>query len=557
MKSKKEINLLVTLILISVLPLLACGVMLCVIFMSKLSDNLEDGVYNQLKVAAEGLDRYYAREFNEHGEVPYEHDFVDNLLDQGVEQTLFLGDTRYITSIKDRTTKKRNEETKADANIYEHVMQGKDYHADGVIIGGNKYYVYYTPVKDNSGTIIGMAFAGKLEQSVKHQIVGGTTVLLTFTVIMTLIIAAIVIILALKIGKPIASISNSTNILAQGHICCEIKAKSKIREIRVLIDAATTLQKSLKDIISNVNNNLGALDDNMGSVACGVESCNQASNEIVISVDELAQGTLSMSESVAKCNSSMEDISNEITGISELADNANAYAVEVRNVSVEAKNMLNKLIGANEHTIEISRQVVEGIFNASTAAEKIREASNAISNIASQTNLLSLNASIEAARAGEAGRGFAVVATNISELATQSDMSAREIQETIERIIEISDNNVRLATEIKNAIDQEGDVLHHVNQSFDTVNTKISDTADVIFAIDSKAQDLDQQKAVVIDEVNTLYSISQHNAASCQETNASMEEMKASIETIHQQAMETKDVSEGLGSIVSHFKLEA
>ena len=66
MKSKKELNLLVTLILIGVLPLLACGVMLCVISMNKLSENLETGVYNQLKTAAEGLDRYYAREYNEH-----------------------------------------------------------------------------------------------------------------------------------------------------------------------------------------------------------------------------------------------------------------------------------------------------------------------------------------------------------------------------------------------------------------------------------------------------------------------------------------------------------
>ena len=164
-------------------------------------------------------------------------------------------------------------------------------------------------------------------------------------------------------------------------------------------------------------------------------------------------------------------------------------------------------------------------------------------------------ASIEAARAGEAEKGFAIVASSISDLATQSAQSAKEIEETIDKITQISKNNVQLATEIKNAIDQEYKVLDHVNQSFDTVDEKLSLTVKAIFDIDNKAKKLSEQKEEVTHEVSTLSLISQKNAESCDETNASMEEMKATMESIHQQAMETQEISEELEELVGFFKL--
>lgn len=552
---KRGINLLATLILIGVLPLLIAGITLCTVSMKKLSNSLEAGIYNKLKVAAEGLDMYYAWDIIHNGKVAYEHNYVDNLLDQGIEQTLFLDDIRYITSLKDSSTGKRNEGTKADETIYKIVSSGKDYYSDGVVVGDQKYYVYYTPVMDENNNVIGMAFAGELQTMVKSQIRSSTSVLLILTAAMILIMIGLVVAIAMKIRNPMASICNSINDFAEGNIGNELSAKSNIHEIQALIASSKTLQGNLKHIISNIHHNLEILEHNMGNVTSGVNSYNQASKDILLVVDELAQGAVSMSDSVTKCNSSMDDIGDKITDISELTENANENAVAVRMVSKDAKHMLNELIKANSQTISISEEVVNGIFRANEAAEKIRQATNAISDIASQTNLLSLNASIEAARAGEAGKGFAVVASNISDLAAGSAKSAREIQDTIETIINISVNNVKLATEIKNATDQEGLVLNEVNQSFDTVDTKITDTANVIFAIDERVKVLESQKTLVIDEVSTLTSISQQNASSCDETNASMEEMSANMEVIHQQALDTKGVSEELEEVISFFKI--
>lgn len=552
---KRGTNLFATLVLIGILPLLIAGITLCTVSMNRLKSNLENGVYNELKVAAEGLDMYYAWDVIHTGKAAYEHNYVDNLLSQGIEQTLFLNDVSYITSIKDVATEKRNEGVKADPDIYKIVSSGKDYLSDGVVLGGRKYYVYYTPVVDGHENVIGMAFAGEPQSKVQSQIKRSTNVLLLLTIIMLLIMILIIIAIAAKIRKPIAAISNCMDEFAKGHIGDQIEIQSNIHEINILITSAKKLQENLKQIISDINQNVVTMETKMGNVTNSVDTYNQASQDILLIVDSLAQSSATMSQSVNNCTSSLDDVGEKITDISTLAEDANNSAKVVQTVSKEAKHMLHELLHANENTIAISGEVVNGIFRANEAAEKIREATDVISSIASQTNLLALNASIEAARAGDAGKGFSVVASSISDLASQSANSARDIENTIETILQISENNVKLATDIKNATDQEGAVLTQVNDSFDTVNVKVSEASAVILAIDEHIKVLEQQKTTVIDEVNTLMSISQQNASSCDETNASMEEMKANMEVIHQQALDTQDVSAKLNEAVAYFEM--
>lgn len=91
-------------------------------------------------------------------EISYQ--FIDSLKAADIEQTLFIGDERFISSIIDEKGK-RNEGTKAEPEIWEQVKAGNDYKASGVEIQGEKYYVYYSPVYSDDGEILGMAFGRK------------------------------------------------------------------------------------------------------------------------------------------------------------------------------------------------------------------------------------------------------------------------------------------------------------------------------------------------------------------------------------------------------------
>ena len=555
-KKRGGLSFLAVMSMVGLIPLLVLGIALCSVAVNRMSGSLKTSIEDRLQVVAEGLGKYYEWDIANKGEIAYEHDYVDLYKEEGIEQTVFMGDTRFITSIKDSETGKRNEGTKADPEIYKIVSSGKDYHADNVDIAGKKYLVYYMPLKDSSGKVVGMSFAGEPEAKVNAEVQGAVTFLVVVTVVLCLICAAIVILVAIRIKKPIGAIVESTDTLSQGILDEKITAKSPIREIEILIESAQKLQKNLVEIISKVNSNVGDMDNNMNTVAFGVDTCNQASEGIVTAVDELSRGTMDMAESIQQCTVSMQDIGEGITGISSLAESANENADEVTNVSNSAKSELQTLLEANGNTIRVSGNVVSGIGEANDAAVKIRSVAEMITEIATETSLLALNASIEAARAGEAGAGFAVVANSIQSLANQSQESAEEIQKVVENIIAISEKNVNLAQDIQNAVDGEGKVLNNVNKSFDTVNTMVIQTADAINSILEKATDLERAKVTVLDEISNLSAVSEENAASCQETNASMEELRANIETINQQAGDTRDISGELTNVVSYFKME-
>ena len=138
----------------------------------------------------------------------------------------------------------------------------------------------------------------------------------------------------------------------------------------------------------------------------------------------------------------------------------------------------------------------------------------------------------------------------------QSEESTQEIQKVVAEIIDASEQNIILANRIKEAVNNEGVVLSQVSNSFDVVNDKIVQSADAIVEITDKSQRLDMAKGKVLDEINTLSSISEQDAASCEETSASMVEFTSNMDNINQQAMDTRDTSSQLKEAVSYFRVQ-
>ena len=553
-KKGSKLSLMAVLLMVGLIPLLVVSIVLCIVSIVTQTSSMKEETYEKLRVAAVGLEEYYIWDIENAGEAAYEHDYVDGLLNQNIELTLFLGDTRYITSLKNENGE-RNEGTKAAAEIWDAVSKGYEYHAEHVKIGGKEYFVYYVPMIDHAGKVVGMAFAGEAEDRVNSEIRGVALRFILIAILIVILVSVINAIIASRIRAAIGKVVDTMSEVANGNLSINTRQSSPIREIDTLVHAAGRLEENMKNTISEVVNDAGGLDTNMGMISTGVEACNHAAEGIALAVEELAKGTMDMAESVQNTAQNMHDMGEDISEITSLAEDATAASNEVKRESGDAKAQLAKLMSANNETVHISNDVVSGINESAEAVDSIRQAAEMIASIASQTSLLALNASIEAARAGEAGRGFAVVAGEISNLATQSDASTQEIQSIVSEIIKSSEHNITLANRIKTAVDNEGQVLSQVSHSFDIVNQKIDESAEAIQAIADKTVTLDAVKAKVLDEINTLSAISQEDAAGCQETNASVEEFKSNIETINQQAMETQDTSKQLLDSVSYFRI--
>jgi len=417
--------------------------------------------------------------------------------------------------------------------------------------GATKYAAYFVGLNESY-----IAVLTADESDVSKMI----NTLILISIIVAAILIAIFTFLALSIAKlialPLKQIAGFTQKVADGKLNAKLNAKSHILEIKQIIDAAKALRQSLFDITGGINGGMTNLDGDMNTITTSVGSCTEAIGGVTTAIDGIARGAMEMAESIQNTATNMAQVGDEVENIKALAENAKTNADDVIKISGVAKTNLENLLNANNTTVAISADVVEGISDTGRAISEISEAANVITEIASQTNLLSLNASIEAARAGEAGRGFAVVAQEIQKLAEQSNTSASEIQVIIANIVEKSNNNTALVEKIQASINNEGKVLKDVRESFNDVTDCIDVTSEAITAIHDRAINLDRAKDSVLDEISTLSSISEENAASCEETTASIQSVNATMESISSDTKNTLDISNKLKGDISYFDLE-
>ena len=556
MKKKGGLGLLPVLLTLGLAPLIVSALIIGILSAKELSANMEEDVFNELRVAAEGLRQYYEYDLMNGDELTYDEDhaYVDSLKGDGVELTLFQGDTRFMTSLR-KDDGQRNEGSQAAADIWASVKAGNEYHSDGVNIGGKDYYVYYVPLRDASGQVVGMAFSGEAEAKVKSAINKVVKLIVIIAVIIVAACAALVVLVASKIKKPIGLVAEATGHMAKGDLTKPLEADSFINEVNSVIDSVHSLQSNMTEVIGRVSTGAGNINSAMGEVSEATDTCNSAADGITGAITELSKGSMEMAESVQNIAGNMTEMGESIDEVAELAVTTSEVVTAAKDVSVQAKNKLDDLMSANAKTVEISDDVARGITESNEAVENIRTAAETIASIASQTNLLALNASIEAARAGEAGKGFAVVADNIKNLAAQSDESAGEIQTVIADIIAKSARNVSLAEQIKEAVSNEGTVLTDVGDGFEQVERSIEQSTDAMRQVTDKVEAINRVKDRVLDEISTLSSISEENAASTQETNASMQEMAANIAMIQNETSSTKSRSDELQSAVEFFQI--
>lgn len=552
---KKKLGMSQMLIMIGFIPMVVLAVVLCIVTALNVSDTMEDDTYEKLHVAADGLRQYYEWDIINAGEPAYEHDYVDSLKNEGIEMTLFMGDTRFITSVL-KDDGQRNEGTQMDAAIWTEVQKGQSVRDDGVNVGGQNFYVYYLPLYDGNNAIVGAAWAGESQNKVSAAIFSAVMRMVILVIVLVIVFAVIIFILSRRIVASLKEVMQELTLLADGDLRSHTHPDASIRELSEIAQDTVTVRQHIRSIVVDILSDMKELHTDMDDVENGVTTVNSATEGVVQAVDDLSKGSMDMAESVQNTQVNMIQIGDDIDNIKTLADEATTYAKEVEAENATAQGALDELMKANTDTIEISKSVVEGINSSSEAVKKIAEAASVIENIASQTNLLSLNASIEAARAGEAGKGFAVVAGEISNLASQSDQSSKEIKAIVDEIIATSDKNVEYAGQISEAVNNEGTVLNQVNDSFTVVNQKVEGTVSAIHTIAEKTQELDTAKAQVLDDVSALSSISEENAASCQETNASMEEIGATIQTIKEESDKTLEVTNILEKAVSVFKVD-
>jgi methyl-accepting chemotaxis protein len=188
------------------------------------------------------------------------------------------------------------------------------------------------------------------------------------------------------------------------------------------------------------------------------------------------------------------------------------------------------------------------------AVSNINEKVEGISGIASQTNLLSLNASIEAARAGEAGKGFAVVAEEIRKLADDSENLAQEIRQVMDVLLKEAEEAVTAAGLVKQGNIEQQAALGETLESVNGMLTDIEETVLGVKKIAGGATTCVESNEIVSDAMSSLSAISQENAASSETTGNSVQELSETVNDLADSASGLREVSEQLNEEMKFFK---
>jgi len=414
---------------------------------------------------------------------------------------------------------------------------------------GQECFISYCPIA-NTDWVAVSAYPKQVALQAAYDMVEHS---LKVTLCIIILFIVIGLFLTRKALVPLQELTTGVEIFAQGDLTHTIR-QYRHDELNHVGQAFNGMTVSLRQIVNSVKESSALVLESTNCVAATSEQSRVGSIQVSQSVEQIAEQIGQQGKDTKKTEELLQrlvaitvDVSDSIGQVATSSDECSVFAAQGQGIMNETVNKMENI----KNLVNGTAQTV-GFLGDST--KKIGAITGMISQIASQTNLLALNAAIEAARAGEAGRGFAVVADEVRKLAEQSAQAAKDIATLISRI---QGQTSSCVNEMQQSVEQVEQGLERAQTSEIAFEKIVQGVGHVQLQVHKITLETESQVGLCQEAMQALTSISvlasrntsgaHEIAAVCQEQAAASQEITFSIEKLH-------GMSHNLESLVSRFK---
>ena len=407
--------------------------------------------------------------------------------------------------------------------------------------------------------------------------------IIIFMIAALLVSSLLALIITSKISKPIVQVADTVKIVAEGDLTRSLRIKSKDEIGDLAHDFNNTIEK-VRALILGIKKEAVSMGEIGTSLSNDMTQTATAMNEISANIQSIKSRMVNQSASVTETNATMEQITSNINKLNNQVEqqtinvSQSSSAIEemlaniqsVTQTLVKNTDNVEKLTDASEIGRTGLNGVAQDIQEIAKESEGLLEINAVMNNIASQTNLLSMNAAIEAAHAGEAGKGFAVVAEEIRKLAESSSEQSKTISSvlkvikaSIDKITSSTDNVLKrfeaIDTGVKTVADQEENIrnaMEEQGQGSKQIFGAISSLNDTTQIVKSGSLEMLEGAKEVMNETENLEKATQEITSGMNEMASGVDEINTAVNHINELTDKNRQAAAQLIKEVEKFKID-